>query len=207
MRLVGGVAVLGRNVSPRPRVGAGPGKRCGRRRCRAGSRRMTWQKLRRGARVGQKLSWQRDEHRPRCCGESGSGNEKKSGVRREEGRDTVSRDEAAGSTGACPEGFHVSWKAVWKLLRKGDRSARDSHGLCLLPEGMMNSIVSFTLQRCQGRVIDDMVTLLAGEGREEAAPGKEIFGSSGMWGAGVWGQADVSPNINGVVPAFQITIS
>lgn len=59
------------------------------------------------------------------------------------------------------------------LLRKGDRSARDGHGLCLLPEGVMNSTISFALQRCQGWMISDRVTPTYGGGEvvEEAVAG------------------------------------
>lgn len=50
-----------------------------------------------------------------------------------------------------------------------------------------------------------------GKVEEEAVAGrgwrKKIFSCSGMWGAGAWAQADMSPNINGIVPTFKITIS
>ena len=45
--------------------------------------------------------------------EGREGAEKKCGARRVEGRGDVSRGEAAVPAGACHEGSHVPWRALW----------------------------------------------------------------------------------------------
>ena len=68
------------------------------------------------------------------------------------------------------------------LPRKGDRSARDSHGLCLLPQGNDEwHHFLFTLQSCLGWMINCMVTLSYGNGEvgSQAVAGR--YGEKGTW--------------------------
>lgn len=96
------------------------------------------------------------------------------------------------------------------LLRKGDGSARDSHGLCLSPQGNEEWHHFLHCSKSPGPMVSDMVTYPEGSGNavEEAVArrGGVRRTLAPLYDVGAWAQTNTSQNIDGFTPTFKITI-